>query len=523
MSDGTPEKITDENIVCDDEFVRLLTYRSADLLGVMNALSTSDSPTDLINRPLIGRILGQATQLVELLDRYGAQSNKRWHVYRLMAATVKRFADVSYEMHHVLSVLPSYRLLPIEQDFIAATKEALVLSDAVILRSGMEMLAEAKELSLPLPSPVLFGASGRSELPPGILPRDRPVHTEANVRQSVTLLATAFLNVASECKDVRSASRAKPEQYASFVPNAISEEKLRHLSHRLHNLQSLYDTWVSDTQTEDIDPNLSVLRGHISVVFHLLRIATSLIHYYERHIDAGGQSTQAPGTAMIDPAELLRTTMSYSILFSGVYLDAARTLCQDMLKSYAEICEIELPIPRYRGFHVRPSTLVAKIVLYYGSDVRMTLNGHSYDASTPLEIFRANETINARKRQWLASAIADHEFIKCDSGDAVDVMESARKIVLDLASHGKMMIYAQPLVMRDVPIRQGGTLLERVIDEVAHLQATGKIDMNVDITITFRGDKRVLDDLRLLAEYGYGEDNMGVDIVLPSQLDYLRR
>jgi len=194
-----------------------------------------------------------------------------------------------------------------------------------------------------------------------------------------------------------------------------------------------------------------------------------------------------------------------------------------MLKSYAEICEIELPIPRYRGFHVRPSTLVAKIVLYYGSDVQLELGGHSYDAGSPLEIFRANETINARKRQWLAAEIADHESIKGATCECVDVMESVRKIVMDLASQGKMMIYAQPLVLRDIPVRESGTLLERVIDEVTHLQATGKIDMNLELTITFKGDKRVLDDLKLLAECGYGEDNMGNDIVLPAELAYLRR
>ncbi len=215
--------------------------------------------------------------------------------------------------------------------------------------------------------------------------------------------------------------------------------------------------------------------------------------------------------------------MSYSILFSGVFLDTARTLCQNMLKSYAEICEIELPIPNYRGFHVRPSTLVAKIVLYYGSDVQMKLNGHSYDASTPLEIFRANETINARKRQWLVSEIAEHEIIKDPCPHGANVNESIRKIVTDMAGCGKMMIYAQPLVIRDAPVGANGTLLQCVIDEIAHLQATGKIDINVKLTITFRGDKRVLDDLKLLAEHGYGEDSLGNDIVLPDELAYLRR
>jgi len=523
MSERTADGFTGGEEVCGDEFVRLVTHRSANLLGVMKALAASDSPVELINRQLIARILSQAIQLVELLDRYGAHNNKKWHIYRLMVATIKRFADVSYEMHHILSVLPSYRLLPIDKDFVGATKEALAFSNGVIVRSGMEMLAQADELSVVLSPPAVLDSPNYVNLPPGVLPRDRPVHTEANVSQTVTFLATAFLNVASECQDVLAASRAKPEQYASFIPNAISEEKLRRLCHSLHNLQSLYDTWVSDTRTEEVDENLPVLRGHISVVFHLLTMATSLTHYYERHVEVVGHSTRRAKTLMVDPVELLRTTMSHSILFAGVYLDAARTLCQDSLKSYAEICEIELPIPRYRGFHVRPSTLVAKIVLYYGSDVQLKLNGHSYDAGTPLEIFRANETINARKRQWLASAIADHEFIRGASGEDADVMESVRKIVMDLANCGKMMIYAQPLVLPDIPVRQSGTLLECVIDEIAHLQATGKIDINVELTITFRGDKRVLDDLKLLAEHGYGEDNLGNDIVLPAELAYLRR
>jgi len=522
MNDRTADGFIEGEVVCPQEFVRLVSHRSADLLSVVKALDAAQEPVDRINRQLIARISSQATQLVELLDRYGAHNNQQWRIYRLMVATMKGFAGISYEMHHILSVLPSYRLLPIDMDFVAATEDALKFSNGVIMRSGMEMLAQAVDLSVEIPQPAALESSSRMRMPSGVLPRDRSAHTEANVGQTVTFLATAFLNVASECQGVRAASRAKPEEYASFIPGTISEEKIRYLCHRLHNLQSLYDTWVSDTQTEKVDDNLPVLRGHISVAYHLLTTAKSLIHYYERHIESG-KSTRGAVASLVNPGQLLSTTMSYSVMFSGIYLDAARTLCQDMLKSYAEIGEIELPIPRYRGFHVRPSTLVAKIVLYYGSYVEMKLNGRSYDASTPLEIFRANETINARKRQWLAAEIADHDFIKGSGCECSDLMENVRKIVMDLAACGKMVIYAHPLVLRDMPVRQGGSLLECVVDEIAHLQATGKIDMNVEITIGFKGDKRVLNDLKLLADHGYGEDNFGTDIVLPAELAYLRR
>ena len=39
----------------------------------------------------------------------------------------------------------------------------------------------------------------------------------------------------------------------------------------------------------------------------------------------------------------------------------------------------------------------------------------------------------------------------------------------------------------------------------------------------FHGDRRVLADLKLLAEHGYGEDNFGNNIALPPALSYLRR
>ena len=78
-------------------------------------------------------------------------------------------------------------------------------------------------------------------------------------------------------------------------------------------------------------------------------------------------------------------------------------------------------------------------------------------------------------------------------------------------------------------------------DMIAKLEAeTGHIEMNfpyfinktapvsgvqslMDYDVTFIGDKRVLNDLQLLAEHGYGEDNFGNNIPLPKELSYLRR
>ena len=52
--------------------------------------------------------------------------------------------------------------------------------------------------------------------------------------------------------------------------------------------------------------------------------------------------------------------------------------------------------------------------------------------------------------------------------------------------------------------------------------ANSKLDVHSDLTVVFKGDSRVLSDLKILAENGYGEDKFGNNIVLPAALRYLR-
>jgi len=198
--------------------------------------------------------------------------------------------------------------------------------------------------------------------------------------------------------------------------------------------------------------------------------------------------------------------MDYSIAYAGLYLTYGQRLCYTMLKHYAETGRIEAPVPSYRGFHVRPTTLVARIVQHYGSDIKMELDGQIYDAGSPMDIFRANEKINAQKRRWLVSEIGRFSLPKGDQGDG-QIRATVLDLVLKLAEQGKLIIYQQPLQL-SAEFGGEGILLEKVTQEIAKLQATGQIDINAEaLAITFIGDKRVLRDLELLAQSGYGEDH----------------
>lgn len=506
----------DESIFGD-----LVAKRAALLLEALAYLQYRAGESGL-TRPLLGDLLFQSRQLEELLDEYGARHNQRWWRFRALIATIKLFACVSYTLLHIRHVLPSYRLLPIERDFVGATEHALLSAGGVVEEAARQLMQEVERLEIPRPSARFWPLHYSEQLPVGHLPHDRGARHMDSARTIVVRLTTEFLNLAAESESLHTAAKCPSAEYDAYCPEHVSEENLRRLQHRFHNLQSLYDTHVSETQVEHRDADLPVLRGHISVLFHLLEVATELAHYVERHVPSPRSHSAGWGQPVVEVDAPLATLMGYVFTYASLYLVCGQRLCQAILKRYAEIGRVEVAVPNYRGFHVRPATLVAKIVMHYGSDVRMELDGQSYDASSPLELFRANEKINASKRRWLAREIAQLPLRQKANTEEL-LRRSILEVILTLAEQRKLVIYEQPLSLSSpLDLREGG-LLEGVSAEIMRLQATGQIDISTGVTIAFVGDKRVLADLELLAKQGYGEDSFGNNVSLPRALSYLRR
>lgn len=69
-----------------------------------------------------------------------------------------------------------------------------------------------------------------------------------------------------------------------LVPDPISEESLRSVDTILNKLQSMYDTYIFDTDVEQQNSDLGYVHGHISIIYHLTEIATNLVHYAGRHM-----------------------------------------------------------------------------------------------------------------------------------------------------------------------------------------------------------------------------------------------
>ena len=205
------------------------------------------------------------------------------------------------------------------------------------------MLVEARALGLPVHA-VDSREYYSERLPPGRLPHDLDLRKLETVSRTLTLLATSFLNLSAECKQALPKGQAAFDSLLYEYIGPVSEDKLRSFELRFHNLQSLYDTYVSTTETERIDPEIPVLRGHISVVLHLLRTARDFAHHIERHAGPIRDHLSLGRKRLVEPEILLGVMLNYSIHFVVRYLTCAEDLCRNMLGRYTEIITIEVPV-----------------------------------------------------------------------------------------------------------------------------------------------------------------------------------
>lgn len=516
-----------ERIIPEEEFRDLLNSRCGDLMALAAYMDATGAGQQCFTRPLLATLHLEATRVEELLDAYGAKQNLRWYPLRRMVAPVKLFSNVSYILQHILQFLPTYKLLPIPADFRVATENALLYTCGVLKDTVHALRSKAQELGLQAPEVVPANGHFAEYLPAGHLPFDRPREKVASPEESVVYLATAFLNLAEDSKFLHDIAGADVRDCADWIPDPINEARLRDLDEKFHSLQSLYDTHISDSNMESLDEHLPVLRGHISVIYHLLQTATDFTHFCERHIsgfahqDNGGEAQ----VNLVDPASLLEVLIGYSLEFSSRYILRTRNLCHQMLRRYAIQGRISVPVPRYRGFHVRPSTLIAKIVNHYGSPVEMALEEETYNAGVTLDLFRANEKLNARKRRRIAEEVRRlmAEDAAANRAGTDKLRARVRKIVQILFEENKLVLYERGLPLEDLNRLEGETATEFVARALNQLLALGKIDVEVDTLVSFAGDRRVLEDIRLLAENGYGEDDFGNNLPLPEELAYLRK
>jgi hypothetical protein len=515
-----------------EEFHRMMECMIGTALGLAEYVDQSresDDKTARCGRTALGRLYQEVTRLEEVLDAYGAKHNTGWLEIRRSVAAVKLFSNVQYKLLHLRYTIPLYSLQSPEEGpaaetsvdgLIQSTEDAVYAGHGLLRTACRWLLQAALDSSLHAEKQPYIRRCYEDEYVAWRLPSDlEPTNPCRNPGEIIVNLATMFLNKV-ESSDFRDVYHVfKDKGFRGCVPSMACEKDFRQFEQEFHNLQALYDSYVWGTNIENRNPRLRNLRGHATVAYHLIEVVTGLTHYYERHIERTGNEN--PFAAAMETIESL--VVSYALRYATLYAVGAQSLCRELIRSYTEIVSEVIPAPVYRGFHVRPSTLIARIVRHYGSTVWLELEDEKCDAGSSLDIIRVNEKINAVKRRAIAKDVAELSNRAIQKNPGVQYESAAREILLELFQQNKLVLYSNVLVTRDVTPQPGESLGEYTRRLVAQLLVEGQIDIQANVEVTVRGDKRAVEDIRILAQSGYGEDRLGNNIPLPPELSYLKR
>lgn len=501
----------------------LIAEKSRRLLRYANHV-TCHSTMVPITRPFLAVLESEASCLEEVLDHYGARTSRTWSPYRETISTTKNIGRVCYILLHIYHRIPAYHLGGHTTTFSRETEQTLRILAENIRSVCVQLLECARACEIPIPTEPISDADLLEKLPPGHFPHDLQGPPSPFAEKTAARLATAFLNLAGEMRKYPLLRTHEAEVMCNYAAEHIREEDLRILELRAHNLETTYDTYIQDTPTEELDINLVTLRGQLATVFHLLEASTITAHYYTRHLsDEHAQHNILRNC--INPNDCLHILLNYALNNIRRFLETGADICRAVLKKYVTNVTREVPIPHYRGFHVRPSTLVAQIVQHYGTDVKLELEGETYDAGLPLELFRANEALNRKKRRILAERL-DGMGAFASFGHTGTPTDILKRLLLNMAEKGLIIIYGEldldTIDTCSVSEGENG-ICAFVVETIARLLVLGKLDICMDITATLIGDERPIDDIAILAGCGYGEDRFGHNIPLPPELSYLHR
>jgi hypothetical protein len=512
----------DKKRIYDDDFIELVNLFACPLILFANFAQLTKNNKNILNTLFLGRSHSVASRLEEVLDFYNANNNEKWKPFREIIAAIKLFTNVAYITLHLKSVSPKYKLLSGIDVFLEDTEAIIETFSEAIQWCFSELIKLSKKNHLEVCSEIDKSLQFFVDFPEGQLESDLDKRKIENPETMIVNLATSYLNLASESELLEKIKTTNSKNYEELIPEVVSENKLRILENKFHNLQSLYDTHISNTDIEVIDYDLRLIRGHASIIYHLLEAATSLIHYYERHMMNLVGTHEKFIKSPLSVRKILGILIDYYMNYATQFLSTGRDLSMKVIRKYAEEGLVEVNVPGYRGFHVRPSTLVSKIIQHYGSVVYLIMGDQKYDASSPMNLFRVNEKINAEKRRNLAQKICSLDSInnpECNK----NFDKGLKEIFHELLEQNKIINYTTEFFLPDFKSLEEETLAEFANRAIAFLLAQGKIDIRTDLTVFFQGDKRVLSDLQILANCGYGEDNYGNNIVLPEELSYLKR
>jgi phosphotransferase system HPr-like phosphotransfer protein len=353
-------------------------------------ISKTEPTRETFTKKLYAKMVSTAKLLEDFLDIHGAKNNAHWYYYRELVSSVRNLSEASYSQKHIAKRFPMYGLGETEgfKENGYATHKFLISSLRKISRTA---LTEAGRLQIESPKSRFEwddfpGISTESPLEFDI--DDQDLEEE---KKNLVKITTEFLRVAQEFEALGFYEVYSLDEIRRIIPSCFNEQEARRFETVVHSLQSSFDTYVNRSGVRFDDVRRKELRGHISVVLHLLELTRRLLHYYERHLHEVGYRNIYKGVrdklaTAVSPEYMLDRIVNYGLYYISHFLVQGQDVAHEVLNENIERSSVSVGIPQELGFHSRPCMLVAKIVQYYGGQVELLVDSDQFDASSVLDI-----------------------------------------------------------------------------------------------------------------------------------------
>ncbi len=392
------------SFTCDISFKEKANIFSFEYLKCILFIAELDDDDYIFTKKLYSKLITTSRILEDFLDFHGAKKNTEWVFYRELCATIRHISLACYSQRHILN---RFKFYSFEQNryetFRLEAFDTLKILQESIKFAVPVILDEARRLDINIPETgynlsYFPGISSTQQLDHNI----DDFNVKDQQKKNLTMISSEFLEVVKDFDQFAFYERYDLKKINELVPESINEVVIRRYEMLIHNIQSSFDSYVVNTKSLPENQKLDQLRSHFSVVFHILQVMGRLLHFYERHLyDVGFKdvykSVSVSLTQLIDPDVLLDRAVNFCLFYAWKFLSSGKDLALVILNENMETSVTEVGIPKDRGFHSRPSLLVAKIVQHYGGEVKMLVNDDVFDASSVLDIQWAGGKIKKEK------------------------------------------------------------------------------------------------------------------------------
>ena len=389
---------------CPITFKEKVQIYSHDFLKACVYITRFDKDENPFTKKLYSRLRATSHLLEDFLDLHGAKNNRDWFYYRELASLICHISISCYSQRHI-SNRTSFYDLPDSADFENEGQKTLEFLNDILKKAAPAIIEEAKRLNIRVPEGGYDQANFPGVVSGEMLDYDIDDDAGHDQRKHIVKISSEFLNIAKLFAPFTFYESQSLEDIREMVPAKVNEVEIRRFEMVVHNLQSSFDSYVIQGGFRHGNRKLKQLRAHFSVVLHILEVQGRLLHFYERHLHEVGtihtyREVRHGLGDLVDTDKLLDRTINYGLFYACHFMNCGKRLAKEVLNENIERGSITVKIPETRGFHARPSLMVAKIVQNYGGEVELVVNGDRFDASSVLDI------------QWAGGKIHKEEVTK---------------------------------------------------------------------------------------------------------------